>query len=61
MINTGKCDACGNPVAENAQVCEVCGNTEPAHWTIGKMARGLIGLVVIFVILYFTNIIELKQ
>ena len=25
------------------------------------MARGLIGLVVIFVILYFTNIIELKQ
>jgi hypothetical protein len=44
MINTGKCDACGNPVAGNAQ-----------------MVRGIIGLVVIFVILYFTNIIELKQ
>ena len=61
MLSNRKCVACGNKIQISSDVCEFCGNPCPNQFTPNNLIKSIIGLFIIFVVLYLTGVINLKN
>lgn len=61
MLSNKNCVACGNKIQISNDVCEYCGNPHPNQFTTNNLIKSIIGLLIIFVVLYLTGIINLKD